>query len=381
MIKNIKEILISLTFIVILILPFANSFLHFIPEKENKENRTLKSKPIFNVNGLDYFPHAFDEYYTDNFNLRNQLLSLNSKIKFHISGVPPIVGKAFFGKDGWMYVVDDHMDTYLGKTVVDNYKLKEYYEIINYRKKVLDSIGCKYYVVVVPIKTSVYPEFLPLSKRIDNRQTLTDQFVNLVDTMNGVNLIDLRKSLKNAKGGVRLFYKTDNHWNQYAGYVAYKDIIKTISDDYPGFISDKIVDVKIDSTKIKGKALTYMMGIYDGIYENEITCKIISNKKSREGIKANYTPPKSFPYPYVYEQVYVNENDTLPKLLFIRDSFGDMVMPFISEHFSKSVYIFDAWQHELNRDIVMSEKPDIYIQFILEMFIPNIYNNAKEPKK
>lgn len=380
MVRKVKEILISVSFMVILLLPFSDSYFHFIPEKENKENRELKSKPVFNINELDYFPQEFDEYYSDNFDLRNQLLSFNSKIKFNI-GVPPVKGKAFFGKNDWMYIVEHQMDMYLGKTMVNASKLKEYYNIINYRKKVLDSIGCKYFVVVVPAKTSIYPEFLPLSKRSHNQKTLTDQFVSLLDTMNGVNIIDLRKTLLQAKGGIRLFYKTDNHWNNYGAYVAYKEIIKTINREYPGMISNEILNVKIDSVRIKGKALTNMMGIYDGVYENDITCTPVNGYKHKKGKKAKYTPPPKFPYPWSYEKVFVMEDDNLPKLLMTRDSFGEMIIPYLSEHFSKSVYIFDAWRHNLNRDIVMKEKPDIYVQFVLEMFIPNIYNNSTEPKK
>ena len=77
--------------------------------------------------------------------------------------------------------------------------------------------------------------------------------------------------------------------------------------------------------------------------------------------------------------VYTTKNVSLPKLLLIRHSLGFSLIPFLSEHFSESVYIFDGWHHESNKEIVLNEKPDIYIQLVLESYIPSIYKYAKNP--
>ena len=73
---NIKEILVSVLFVGILILPFTDRLFGFFPEVKNNENRSLKAKPHLNVSYLDAFPAEFDEYYSDNFDLRNQFLLL-----------------------------------------------------------------------------------------------------------------------------------------------------------------------------------------------------------------------------------------------------------------------------------------------------------------
>jgi len=63
----------------------------------------------------------------------------------------------------------------------------------------------------------------------------------------------------------------------------------------------------------------------------------------------------------------------------IRDSFGSTLIPYLNEHFSESVYIFDMWNYCLNEDILFNEKPDIFIQTVVEPFISNIKYNAKNP--
>ena len=65
--------------------------------------------------------------------------------------------------------------------------------------------------------------------------------------------------------------------------------------------------------------------------------------------------------------VYRNASDTtLPRILFIRDSFGDLLIPFLKEPFSESVFIFDGWNYGLNKKIIETVKPDIVIFLGLE---------------
>ncbi len=379
--KNLKEILITTAFMVILILPSVDSVFHFIPGVKNTENRVFKIMPQFDITYMDLFPEAFDEYYTDNFDLRNQFIWFNSKLKFRLFNIPPVQGKAFIGRNGWMYLVKDEMDIYLGNNLADENKLKRYYDIFKYRKEFLDSIGCKYYVAIVPIKTSIYPEFLPLAKSKTVELTLSDQLVNLLDTVKGLTLIDLRAVLNEAKG-VRVFHKTDNHWNDYGSYIAYESIISIISNDFPELSPpNPISKFNVDSVEDHGRLLTNMMGIYDEVNEIKITCEPTFIQKSKNGEKSNYPVMRGFPYTTEYELVYTTSNDSLPKMLMIRDSFGKTIIPFLSEHFSKSVYIFDGWHHGFNEDIVLNEKPDIFIQLVLESFIPNVYKHAKKPVK
>ncbi|HJN05747.1 MAG TPA: hypothetical protein QF480_03955 [Bacteroidales bacterium] len=379
MMKGIKEIFVSVTFMVILIFPMVDSVFHFVPEKEIRENRALKLKPELDWSDIDNFPEEFDKYYTDNFDFRNQFLLFNSRLKIQLFNVPPVNSKAIIGDDGWMYLIKNMKDVYLGKNIADTNKLKRYSDIFNYRKKYLDSIGCAYYIVIAPVKTSVYPEYLPLSQRNLPQTSLTDQLINLLDTIEELNIVDLRPIFRDSKGDIRMYHKTDTHWNAYGSYVAYKAIMNVISIDFPELIPHSISKYKIDSIDVKGMNLTSILGIYHGIFENKITCEPTFKKKSKEGQKRNYPVYEWFRFKSEYEQVFTTENDSLLKLMLVRDSFGKAIMPFLSEHFSESVYIFDGWHHDLNEDIVINEKPDIFVQLVLESQIPYLYKSAKKP--
>ncbi len=304
MVKRKHDIFVTITFITILFLPFVESGFHFIPEKEIKEKRALKEMPELDISLIyDYpegydsslieeFPDEFDEYYRDHFELRNQFIYFNSWLKFQVFSVPPINKKAFFGNDGWMYILRDYLGVYLGNNIADDDKLKEYYEIFNYRQKFLDSLDIKYYVVIAPTKSTIYPEYLPESKQIPRNKSITDQFVKLLDTINGLTLIDLRKDLINAKDNIRLFNKTDTHWNAYGSFIAYESIMNAISKDYPELQPNKISEYMIDTIVVDGMNISRMMGIYNGTYENKITCDPVFKKKSMKGKKTKLSCTK-----------------------------------------------------------------------------------------
>lgn len=377
--KAFKDIGISFAFVVILMLPFLESIFPFFPKTAITENRDLAPRPRFGSVSSDSFPTAFDAYYTDHFELRNPFLLFNSAFKTKVFDVPPVNTKGLLGADGWMYFTRNLKDAYLGGNRFNEEQLLRYYEVLTYRQRFLDSIGCAYYFVIVPVKPTIYPEFLPTALRSADQESASDQLVKLLDTVKEIKLIDLRPILREAKGGTRLFHKTDSHWNDYGAFLGYQGIMSRISDDFPLLEPRPISDFKIDSLNVEGMNLTRILGIYHDITEMNIRLTPEFAVQSTEGVESGYPAPKWFRFKSQYEEVYVTANDSLPKLLVTRDSFGKALMPYLNEHFSKSVYLFDGWHYGLHEDIVVKEKPDIFIQLVLESLLPNIPNNSSKP--
>jgi hypothetical protein len=48
-----------------------------------------------------------------------------------------------------------------------------------------------------------------------------------------------------------------------------------------------------------------------------------------------------------------------PRAVVFRDSFGSAMIPFLSEHFSRAVYV---WQNDMAPALVEEERPDFVIQ-------------------
>ena len=53
---------------------------------------------------------------------------------------------------------------------------------------------------------------------------------------------------------------------------------------------------------------------------------------------------------------------SLPRAVIFRDSFASRLVPFLSEHFSRAVYL---WQNDFDASVVAEEHPDVVIEEIV----------------
>ena len=59
-------------------------------------------------------------------------------------------------------------------------------------------------------------------------------------------------------------------------------------------------------------------------------------------------------------RIVTEQPDTaLPRAVVFRDSFGSALVPFLSEHFSRAVYL---WQYNVDPEIVRGERASVVIQ-------------------
>ena len=67
------------------------------------------------------------------------------------------------------------------------------------------------------------------------------------------------------------------------------------------------------------------------------------------------------------------DDPTLPRAVVFRDSFSSALIPFLSEHFSRVVYL---WQDEIDADVILEEEPDIVIQEIAGRYLYSLPPSA-----
>jgi len=97
--------------------------------------------------------------------------------------------------------------------------------------------------------------------------------------------------------------------------------------------------------------------------------------KATWGKKENYIIPEDFYYKKEYEIVKYVPGSNQPKIMIIRDSFINALIPYIDETFSRTVYIWDNWKYQLNKPIVENEKPDVLLILLVEKNLINLLEN------
>lgn len=255
-IKNYYNILLIIIFLVALLLPSLGSFLGISSKIDNTERRQLAKFPELSLNELSEFSKKIEGYFRDHFGFRNFMIRAYSKIKLNYLNSTPNYEKAFrviIGKNGWLF-----LNPAPGDNLKKFYNGSEFYSSPDFSQDQLVLIknkleeekawlaerGIPYFIVIVPDKEAVYPEYYPYPNHIITNRRL-DQLMDYLSHNSDVEVLDLRNALISAKELFPTYYYTDTHWNNYGAFIAYQEIMKKLSTYYPDITIPKLSDFDI----------------------------------------------------------------------------------------------------------------------------------------
>ena len=366
--KVIKYQLIVL-FFGILFLPLINDGLNFIHFERKDENRRFRDSLSIDISHLDDFPQEAEDYINDNFSFREPLLMAFPIIKFYGFNTSPKPEKTIIGKGGWMFMAENEVDCYSGKLDFTKAQLDLLNETWKKRVAYFESKGIKCYWLIAPIKHSVYSSKLPFNILKSKNMTRVEQVKGAIENDIPDLIIDPSEELRRKSDEEKVFYKMDNHWNFRGGRIAYEMLIQKIKADFTEISKNSNFGWK--DTLLKRGIHYNVMGL-DNLSEVDYI-PLIYNKKADEVEKFGFDWPHGFAYYWEYERHFKNPSaGNNLKVLVIRDSFGEQMMPFIVENFGESLFIFDAWQYKLNEKIIESYKPDIVVYITVENLIESL---------
>lgn len=359
-------------FFLILSFPMINGYMQFIPDEKMEENRALSIKPKFDISNLDDYTVAYDEYYSDNFSLRINMINFLNVKEFNLYGISPKPGLVTVGTNDWFFATKSilyHSNQFLypdEQLALIKRELKE-------RNAWCESKGVKYYTVIVPNKMNIYPEFLPRTILKKQKKGMYDQLVGL-NSDPDINIIGLRENLLQHKNDGHLIYqKTDDHWTHFGAYYGYQEIMKTLKKDFPELKIQNLDNFEISISKKDGN-MAKAISLTEQFPEEFEYLTLKEKSKVTPGVKKGYKSSGLIHQDEV-EITSVNEDGSPFKCLIIRDSFTLMMMRFFNESFQSMVYLHDEWRGRLRKDAVDLEDPDIVIVIILESHAHEILNN------
>ena len=359
-------------FMVLLLFPFVNGQLQLFDDIAATENRQKAAKPKFKLDNLDVFPSQFEHYFNDNFPLRSRFIKYYNRLSIVTFKKSPIPNHAVIGKDGWLFGTGKELDAYTGRNYLSSEELKCLQLELEFRQKYVAQSGAKFYFLIAPAKANIYPEYMPFNVFLNKRASWGEQFNQYLVKNSTVKPIDVFPVLKNKDEKEPFYYKLDVHMNQLGGFYTSNEILKRIHLDYPLVKPFSISDYNIVKTDGMGGDLSNMFGNLDLFKDKSFTLMPKLGFKATAGKKFGYLPIEGFAYPESHETVNEIKSSDLPKILIISDSFGGIMFPFLSESFSKTVKIFDAWQYKLNEDVIKNEKPDIVLLIVWEPHLRSI---------
>jgi len=342
-------------FVAAILAPGAVMVTRLDPETPNAENRELAKPPVLAWRWMDLraLPGAASSYFEDHFGLRARLVRWQAWLRlrvFHVSASPDVI----LGRDGWLfYAGDGGSEDLISAVPFRPSELEKWCATLQHTHDWLEAQGIDYLFVLAPDKHAVYPEYLPASVHRVGVETRTDALVRYLRDHSTVPVLDLRPALLAAKKDERLYHRTDTHWNDRGAFVAYTALVRALGRAVVGepaaraaFGAPKMVTPGLD--------LARMLGLRADLREENLPLVPLAPRRARV-----VEPPQSQPNFDVGRLVTEQDDSSRPRAVVFRDSFGSAVIPFLSEHFSRAVYL---WQNNMAPDVVLAEQPRVVIQ-------------------
>lgn len=351
--------------VLVISIVFLNNRFNFLPDKGNLENRTLAAQPELTMRNFFSYPDLYSAYAKDNFSFRNYLFYLHSLYMVSIFHESPMPEDALLGKNGWFFDNEQgDIADYRRISRISHEELAQISKSMYEKKKWLDDRGIKFYIIIPPNKHNVYPEFLPNgffeTEGIgENRLKVYKQHL---EKYNGISIVDPTDALMAAKKKRDVYYKTDTHWNLYGGFIAYRELMKQMCKDFPFLSPAQESDFNITSFYTTEGDLAKVVGLNEVIKRQEIMLSFKDTSK-------HLTMPTASEIVINYEHNKTIDGSHL-KLVMLRDSYSNYLIPFINLHFEKAKYL---WSYDFPDKIIEEEKPDVVIFESLQRFMAGAF--------
>ena len=347
------------TFLTLLWLPLAVSLLTPDETRSLSEQRKLAQLP---KRGADW-TRSFERYYDDRLGFRNDLVRAWAWLHIEGLGVSPS-DSLLVGKQGWFFFGDEAaVAQYRGTARFERAELLSWGRVLAERQRWLKERGIPYLLVLVPNKHRLYGQYMPDSLPKVSERSQLDDLVDYLRAESDVWLLDLRGTLEDAARQNRVYHKTDTHWNDVGAYAAYRAILQKLAQKLPVFEDQAPVAVRSFERTTPGLGLPRIVGLSNAYPERSFDLAVA---EPRGGVppkrRARWEDRVRRQLPFALG----TGDERLPTAVIFRDSFANALVPYLSESFSRIVYV---WEFDLIPQLVEAERPDVVIQEIAERFL------------
>ena len=278
---------------------------------------------------------GFRNFLDENYGLRSSLLRLNGLIRVKLLHTSSSLN-VLLGKSGFLFLASEgSMESYLREKPFTAVELERVRAEIVRRRTWCAERRMIYLVVIAPDKHTIYPEMMPSGLVPRDNPSRLDQLLRVVNTSNQVTILDLRPALLWAKAGGLLYHKTGTHWNDLGAFVASRVLVEYLSEYYPGICPVPWEGLSFRRQTSRGLELARMLAL-DGDLEEQhcLTTNRLASARDWDGdglAVAKYEVPRTD------VRRTRSSRGAIPSVVVLRDSFCELLIPFLAEHFTDAV--------------------------------------------
>lgn len=295
------------------------------------ENRQLAQEPELTTESLldGSFMSAYETYLNDQFILRDHWVALKSAME-------RLIGKqenntVFFGSQNTL------INQIVAPTEENLSKNAGYYQALE------ENLSVPLYVGLIPSSAEVWADRLPNNAPTADETALIDNFYSQLHS--DTTTIPINQALK-AHSDEDLYYRTDHHWTSLGAYYGYASIVESmgitpvpLSDYTATQVSDSFFGTTYSTSGVRWVQPDLIHRYVEEDDSIHVTSYFTGAPEDGALYVDKYLEVKD-KYSYFLGElqplcVVKTENTDAPKLLLIRDSYSDCMLPFLTAHFSE----------------------------------------------
>ncbi len=312
---------------------------------------------------LSFLPlPAFDpSAVSTDFRWRQDLIGLFSMLRFRLGD--RVFNKTLVGQDGWLfYSGEQSLADYQHTEAVKRKTLLQFQQELDALDSDLRAHGKTLLVVIVPNKSTIYPQYMPPGLAMLGEESRLEQFTAFMQAHGTTRVIDLRPVLIGQSRSADVYYKTDTHWNELGAYYGATEILNVLSGQYPGMAPFPPSDYMRKDLGMQTRDLPQLMGIPQ--------LKEDSWELAR---RRNTVQSQGQDLPGGGDSSNLSPAPARPKLLIYHDSFYVALRKFLAYRFSRVKQVpltqdaavwNTSWIRKVNPDVVIIELAERYLYYL-----------------
>ncbi|MBC7389198.1 MAG: hypothetical protein H7329_08320 [Opitutaceae bacterium] len=301
--------------------------LKLVEDMKSQEWRTLASKPEFKLDEFYDYLSKYNNYFNDNYGIRNILYSINARIKYLYFHKSPLPNKVILGRNNWLFLSPD-MDVTISDRI--DYLDDKFYKILEdslVSKTVqFKNLGIKYLVILTPEKSYTYGELLPDNFNGVRTKARFDTLIQRLKSNPNLHIISLNEALLEAKKKDTIGLQYDTHWNGIGAFAAYKHMMLELKKVYPNVPLRNANDYEKKCVVYKWGDLANQIGIAEFISAKECKFNYIGKGAIEDTTLLSVKSTLSYSYTN-------KANEDMLDVLFLHDSYGASFLPWMINDF------------------------------------------------
>lgn len=326
------------------------------------ENRNLRQKVEFSIESFfkGSFSKDYEEYINDQFIGRDQWINLKSRSEYVLGKIEN--NGIIYGDKNYLFDKFNAVD--LERLSSNTLALKEFFS----------KYGEKTRVMIIPNSYEVYKEYLPKGAPSINQENYIDKIYSDLSDKKGT--VDILETMKKNKEQY-IYYKTDHHYTINGAYLSYKAFMESIGEEA------KDISYWGDAIKVENFYGTYFSKAKPFNAEKDTLAYYEINGLTMSIDGKSYDSLYDYHYLNTRDKysLYLRGNNPLTiiknnnlkndkKLLIIKDSFGNSMIPFLTAHYEE-VQVVDlrAYMPKLSEYINENDFDNIIVLYNFMNFV------------